>query len=275
LTPSELARITGQIWPESRASSVGIAVVDAGGTAMHGEIDRVFPLASVTKLLVAYATLVAIEEGSVELDAPIELGTSLRHLLAHASGMAPDERRLMAPPETRRIYSNAGFEAVGEVLAAATGIDVRSYLEEAVLTPLGMVSTSLDGSPASGASSTAADLARFAAELMAPTLVADGTLDEATAVQLPGLDGVLPGFGRQTPNDWGLGFELHDAKHPHWTAPNGSARTFGHFGRSGTFLWIDPDAHVGCVYLGDAEFGPWAIDAWPVFNGAVLEAAKG
>ena len=92
-------------------------------------------------------------------------------------------------------------------------------------------------------------------------------------MQLPGLDGVLPGFGRQSPNDWGLGFELRDAKRPHWTAPAGSPRTFGHFGRSGTFVWIDPDALVGCVYLGDADFGPWAIDAWPAFSAAVLEAA--
>ena len=142
-----------------------------------------------------------------------------------------------------------------------------------MLVPLAMDATSLDGSPASGAVSSAADLARFAAELLAPTLIAATTLEEATTVQLPGLDGVLPGFGRQSPNDWGLGFELRDAKRPHWTALTGSPRTFGHFGRSGTFLWIDPDARVGCVYLGDADFGPWAVEAWPAFNAAVLEAA--
>ena len=236
-----------------------------------------FALASVTKPLVAYAVLVAIEEGSLELDAvlPPERGTSLRHLLSHASGMAPDERRVIAPPGTRRIYSNAGFEVIGEMLAAATEIHVDAYLREAVLAPLEMSATTLDGSPGYGATSTITDLARFATELLTPTLIAQTTLDQATTVQLPGLDGVLPGFGRQTPNDWGLGFELRDAKEPHWTAPAGSPRTFGHFGRSGTFVWIDPDARVGCVYLGDAEFGPWAIDAWPAFNAAVLEAAAG
>jgi CubicO group peptidase (beta-lactamase class C family) len=138
-----------------------------------------------------------------------------------------------------------------------------------------MQRTSLEGSPASGAASTATDLARFAAELLAPTLIAAATLDSATSVQFAGLDGVLPGFGRQSPNDWGLGFELRDGKHPHWTAPTGSPRTFGHFGRSGTFLWVDPDARVACVYLGDADFGPWAASTWPAFSATVLEGVGG
>ena len=61
------------------------------------------------------------------------------------------------------------------------------------------------------------DLLAFAGELLTPTLVAEETLAEATTVQFPGLAGVLPGWGRMEPNDWGLGFELRDAKSPHWT----------------------------------------------------------
>ena len=59
---------------------------------------------------------------------------------------------------------------------------------------------------------------------------------EATDVQFPGLTGVLPGFGVQRPNDWGLGFEIRDAKSPHWTGSANSGRTYGHFGQSGTFI---------------------------------------
>ena len=70
----------------------------------------------------------------------------------------------------------------------------------------------------------AGDCCGSAAELLAPTLIAPETLAEATSVQFPGLDGVLPGFGRQTPNDWGLGFELRDAKSPHWTGSLNSPR---------------------------------------------------
>jgi CubicO group peptidase (beta-lactamase class C family) len=251
-----------------------VAVVDRNGTlASRGALDRRLALASVTKPLVAYAVLVAVEEGSLDVDAPIDPGTSVRHLLAHASGMAPDERSALAAPATRRIYSNAGFDVLGHALQTGTGMSTASYLRDAVLDPLSMSDTTLDGSPASGAVSTAADLARFAVELLEPTLVDRATRTEATSVQFPGLEGVLPGFGRQSPNDWGLGFELRDGKHPHWTGARNSPRTFGHFGRTGTFIWVDPDAGLACVCLTDAGFGPWAQAQWPSLSDAVLEAA--
>jgi CubicO group peptidase (beta-lactamase class C family) len=104
--------------------------------------------------------------------------------------------------------------------------------------------------------------------------VAPETLDEATTVQFPGLVGVLPGFGRQEPNDWGLGPELRDAKSPHWTGARNSPRTFGHFGRSGTFLWVDPVAGVALGVLADRPFGDWAVDAWPRLADAVLEEVE-
>lgn len=86
----------------------------------------------------------------------------------------------------------------------------------------------------------------------------------------PGLKGVLPGYGLQNPNDWGLGFEIRGAKSPHWTGSSSSRRTFGHFGQSGTFLWVDPGAGAACVALTDRDFGPWAIEARPPFTEAVL-----
>ena len=86
----------------------------------------------------------------------------------------------------------------------------------------------------------------------------------------PGLVGVLPGLGRQDPNDWGLGFELKDAKHPHWTGAANSPHTFGHFGGAGTFLWVDPDAHAACACLTDLEFAEWALAAWPPLADAVV-----
>ena len=81
---------------------------------------------------------------------------------------------------------------------------------------------------------------------------------------------MLPGYGHQNPNDWGLGFEIRDGKSPHWTGASSSPRTFGHFGQSGTFLWVDPDAGAACVALADRAFGPWAVEAWPPFTDAVL-----
>ena len=86
--------------------------------------------------------------------------------------------------------------------------------------------------------------------------------------------GILPGFGRQEPNDWGLGFELRDAKSPHWTGTDNSPGTFGHFGASGTFLWVDPEADLACACLTDLEFGPWAREAWPRLADALLAEAR-
>ena len=128
----------------------------------------------------------------------------------------------------------------------------------------------LAGSAGAGVSGTITDLAALARELQTPVRVAAETLDEARTVQFPGLVGVLPGFGRQDPNDWGLGLELRDAKSPHWTGTQNSPRAFGHFGRSGTFLWVDPDAGVALGCLTDLDFGDWAAAAWPRLSDAVL-----
>ncbi len=257
-------------WP---VPHVGTAVVDADGTVLgsHGDQERVFPLASVTKLLTAYAVLVAVEEEAITLDDPAGPdGSTVRHLLAHASGLDFSGNRVRAQPGERRIYSNTGFEVLADTVAGRTGIPFPDYLREGVLEPLGMTATSLDGSPAAGGSSTVTDLCRFAAELLRPQVLSPTTLRTATEVAFPGLDGVLPGFGRQTPNDWGLGMEIRGHKTPHWTGDRNSPRTFGHFGQSGTFCWVDPDAGRGCIALTDRDFGGWAARAWPAYADAVL-----
>lgn len=257
-------------WPVETAAA---AVVRADGTraGSYGPAGHRFALASVTKPLAAYAALIAVEEGAIELEEPAgPAGATVRHLLAHTSGLAFDEHRTMAGPGTRRIYSNAGFEVLGDHIAKATDIPFAEYLRQAVLEPLGMTSTDLPGSPAKDGVSTVEDLARFAAELQAPRLLSRETVDGATSVAFPGLTGVLPGYGHQRPNDWGLGFEIRGAKSPHWTGASSSPRTYGHFGQAGTFLWVDPEAGAACVALTDRAFGPWAVQAWPPLTDAVL-----
>jgi CubicO group peptidase (beta-lactamase class C family) len=259
-----------QQWP---VDAVAVAVVDASGVVVdrHGPQDRPFQLASVTKLLSTYAVLLAVQEGALDWDLPAgPPGATVRHLLAHTSGLAYDTPRVSAAPGTQRIYSNTGFVALADAVASSSGIPFADYLTEGVFQPLGMSSSQLVGSAAAGAVSTCADLARFAAELQAPTLLAPQILAEATQVAFPGLDGLMPGFGMQRPNDWGLGFELRDHKSPHWTGSRNSPETFGHFGRSGTFLWVDPMAGAACIALTTRDFGPWARDAWPLFSDEVL-----
>jgi CubicO group peptidase (beta-lactamase class C family) len=146
------------------------------------------------------------------------------------------------------------------------------YFAAAVARPRGLRGR-LHGSPAHGYRGPLDDLLTLGRELLAPTLVAEETLAEASSVQFPGLSGVLPGLGRMEPNDWGLTFELRDGKSPHWTGSHNSPRTFGHFGASGTFLWVDPDAGLACGVLTGRPFDAWAKEAWPALSDAVLDEA--
>jgi CubicO group peptidase (beta-lactamase class C family) len=260
-------------WPVEHVAAVVVAA-DGSIAGERGETGREYKLASVTKPLTAYGVLLAVEEGAVEWDEEAGPAT-VRHLIAHTSGLAFDTDARQAEPGTRRIYSNTGFALLADHLYQSTGIAFADYLAEGVFGPLGMTSTRLSGSAGAGAVSTAADLARFAAELQAPTLISAETLAEATSVAYPGLNGVLPGYGMQKPNDWGLGFEIRDGKSPHWTGTTSSPRTYGHFGQSGTFLWVDPDAAAACVVLTDRPFGDWAVEAWPPFTDAVLAELRG
>jgi CubicO group peptidase (beta-lactamase class C family) len=262
-------------WPAEHAAA-GLATAEAV-VAEHGEVHHRLGWGSVTKLLVAYATLVAAEEGVLDLDEPAgPEGSCVRHLLAHASGLAWDSPRPLGRPGERRIYSNTGYLVLADHLEARAEMPFPDYLHAAVLEPLGLDAT-LEGDAAGGIVGTLGDMLAFGQEALAPTLIAPETLAEATSVQFPGLDGVLPGFGRQTPNDWGLGFELRDAKSPHWTGARNSARTYGHFGSkpgTATFLWIDPDRRLVAAAVADVSFGGWAVTAWPALSDALLEEVE-
>jgi CubicO group peptidase (beta-lactamase class C family) len=253
------------------------ATTKAGGLLQGGEVvdalgprGHVFRWASVTKLVTALAALVAAEEGVIDLDEPAgPEGSTVRHLLAHASGLPFEPGAPTGPPGKRRVYSNVGFETLAEHIAARAEMPFGEYLAAGVLRPLGM-NAELRGSAAAELHGSLDDLLLLARELQRPTLVAPETLAEATSVQFAGLAGVLPDFGRFDPLDWGLGFELRDAKDPHWTGARNSPSTFGHFGGSGTFLWVDPDAGLALGVLTDLDFGDWAKQAWPALSDAVL-----
>jgi CubicO group peptidase (beta-lactamase class C family) len=252
------------------ANAAAAVVRTAGAVAAHGPTGHVFRWASVTKLATALATLVAVEEGVVDLDeAAGPEGATVRHLLAHASGLPFDGGPPIARVGERRIYSNLGFDLLAERVAARAEMPFHRYLAEAIFVPLGL-SAELHGSAASEIFGTLDDAVGLARELLAPTLVAPETLAEATTVVFPGLNGVLPGFGRFEPMDWGLGFELKDGKPGHWSGTLTSPATFGHFGGSGTFLWVDPERSLALVVLSDREFDEWAKTAWPELSDAVV-----
>lgn len=265
--PEVLAQVDA--WPTEAA----VAVVGPGAVLeQRGPVDKPIRLASVTKPMTAYAALVAVEEGALELDEPAgPPGSTVRHLLAHTAGYGFDSGSApLALPGRRRIYSNQGFEVLAAHVEARTGLAFAQYLAEAVFHPLGMDGTTLDGSPAADAVGPLADLARFAGELLEPTLLHPQTVAAFRAVQFPGLSGVLPGHGRYDPLDWGLGVERNFARPGHWGGTAVSPDTFGHFGATGTFVWVDPARHLACVCLSHRDFGDWARTAWPQLSDAVV-----
>ena len=298
-------------WPVDRAAVAVFRFDPLSGAARRHDVDVVgtvgdsedpLPWASVTKPATALAVLVAVEEGTLSLDDPAgPPGSTVRHLLAHTSGLAPEGGPVLAAPGRRRIYSNAGYALLGDLLSRRAGLTFADYLAMGVLEPLGMSGTSLrgvggggesgtgsrSGRPGSPATSPAAspaaaglvgplvDLVALGREWAAPTLVSPETHRTATSVQYPTVAGVLPGFQRFDPCEWGLGVEIRGHKQPHWTGGANAPATYGHFGRSGSFLWVDPVAGFGCAGLSDRPFGPWAAQGWPALADAVLAEVSG
>ena len=97
-------------WPATAAAGFASAT---GLMEKAGPTDQPFRWASVTKLLVALAALDGVQRGLLDLDEPAgPPGSTIRHLLAHASGLAFDSDAILGRPGARRIYSNRGIEIV-------------------------------------------------------------------------------------------------------------------------------------------------------------------
>jgi CubicO group peptidase (beta-lactamase class C family) len=258
-------------WPVSFAAA---GVLSDGGVEKVGDATRVVRLASVSKPVAALAALVAAEEGVVDLDEPAgPPGATVRHLLAHASGLPFEGTEPIARPGRRRIYSNEGFRVLAGHLETRAEMPFPEYVRAAVGQPLRL---GLDptGDPGSGMHASLEDVLTLAGEFLTPTILAGETLAEMTSVQFPGLSGVLPDHGRFDPLDWGLGVQVN-TRPPSWMGTKTSERAFGHFGGSGTFVWVDPERAVACAALTDREFGDWAKEAWPRFSDAVLAEPSG
>ena len=279
-----LDRVAG--WPVAHAT-VGVAAFgllsDGGGTGRPhllgttGPTDRAFAWASVTKTATALAVLVAVEEGTLHLDeAAGPPGSTVRHLLAHASGLGPDPGPPRARPGAVRIYSNTGYRVLGDLLAQRSGLPFAVYLHEAVLAPLGMVGTVLDpdeaaGPAAAGLHGPLDDLVRLAWEWAVPTT--------GRRVNPPGGPvRPIPGPGRRPPRvralrPLRLGPRRGDPRPQ--GSPTGPGRptlrppTATSAGPAPS-CGSDPEAGVSCAGLADRAFGPWAARHWPALADDVL-----
>lgn len=272
-----------------------VAAVDVDGRVVweQGDVARVFPLASVTKIITSLATLREVERGATSLAEVVgrapargsaelpargtgEVGApyTVAHLLSHSSGLAAegDGTAFRDQPGRRRIYSNQGFDVLGHFMEQKTGERTSRWIDREVVAPLGLQSTTVPRSPARSGFGSALDLSVLVEELLQPQLLGSRASRAFTSVALPGLRGILPGYGMQRNNDWGLGVEIKGHKSPHWTPPSASPSTFGHFGMSGSFLWVDPTRDVGAVFLGAEPFGDWHKKNWPLLGEQILQA---
>ena len=262
-------------WPVPRGAAA--ATLPDGSVHTVGDVERRFALASISKMFVGWAVLVAHEEGTLDLDQPAgQPGCTVRHLLAHAGGYGFDGDDPIAKPGQRRTYSNTGIELAASCIEQAAGMPYEQYQREAVLEPLGMGRSSLHGTPAHQFTSTVHDLTLLMREWATPRLVSAASRDEFCTPQFPDLAGIIPGLGRFDPCPWGLGCEIRGTKSPHWSGTIASPSAYGHFGGAGTFLLMEPTTGIGIVALTDRRFDDWSSDAlrlWPLFIDAVLREA--
>lgn len=233
-------------------------------TLMVGDPDAEFALASVTKPIAAWSILIAADQGKLSLDDDAGPdGSTFRHLLSHSSGLPPSKGKPIAEPGRRRIYSDYGFEVLGDAVAERVGMPIQEWVTSTVFEPLEMDTATLDGAIAYSARATADSLAKFVVELMNPTLIPAELAKEAVTPQFAELAGILPGYGRQDQNLWGLGFSIRGEKNPHWLGSDFSPTTFGHFGQSGSFIWVDPEVQKAGLFLGEKPFSEEHIEIWP------------
>jgi CubicO group peptidase (beta-lactamase class C family) len=135
---------------------------------------------SLTKIVTATAAVQLADRGALDLDEPAALyldtlaprkgrdAVTIRHLLSHTAGVANPlpirwvhpagspatessrfarellarHRKVARQPGARTRYSNLGYLALGEIISQASGRPFETYVQEAVLTPLGMDDTS-------------------------------------------------------------------------------------------------------------------------------------
>ena len=175
-----------------------------------------------------------------------------------------------ARPGERRIYSNVGYEALAEHIAQRAETPFADSLASGVLQPLGM-QAELRGSPAADLHGSLDDLVRVRARAPAPDPRRGGDSgggDDGAVLRPRGRAAGLRPL-RSEP----LGPRLRAARRQVTALDRAgkSPRTFGHFGGSGTFLWVDPERGLALGVLTDLEFGDWAKEAWPRLSDAVLD----
>jgi len=275
--------------------------------------DTIFDVASLTKVVAtAPAVLLLVEEGRVRLADPIarylpdfapdggdRARVTVEELLVHRAGFPPDDplelytgsseeifarkfrQPLARPPGTAFVYSDVGYEVLGELVRRVSGQTLDAFARDRIFHPLGMRETAFlplaNGLPAAriapterrddrdhwlrgevhdprafalggvaghaGVFSTADDLARFCRMILA-----GGKLGGVRVLSPLGIDSLTRPryFGDGDVRALGFDIETAYSKNRGDLFPPGS---FGHTGFTGTSLWIDPSSDTFVVFL--------------------------
>lgn len=197
---AEINRFLAENLRHTRLPGVAVAVVNkdgstyfaaAGATSAGGPVDRDTPfrVASVSKSFTAFAVMLLVDRGLIDLDTPVTdylsdfspaddraKAITVRHLLTHTSGMADtgfaemsrpqpaslaeavtrlDSARLVAPPGAQWNYHNPNYHVLARLVEVVSGRDFAAFLKEEIFRPAGMnhtssVSRSTDPAPGLG-----------------------------------------------------------------------------------------------------------------------------
>ena len=190
---------------------------------------------------------------------------------ATCSPMRPASRSTpgapIARPGTRRIYSNYGFEVAAALVAERAEMPFAEYFA-ATWAGTAIAARGLRRLGGVG------DGRRSRSSLPASCRRRGGSRPRRSPrrrrCSSPASSGCCPGSDGRTRTTGGSASSCATASHPTGRARATRRATFGHFGRSGTFLWVDPEAGLALGCLTDLAFGDWAADAWPRLSDAVV-----
>jgi CubicO group peptidase (beta-lactamase class C family) len=147
--------------------------VGAAAEGREATPDTQYRLGSITKTFTAAAIMQLRDAGKLDLEDTLDKhvdsaahAPTLRRLLSHTSGLQREthddawlearfvdvpelletlgEAEQVLPPGARFHYSNLAFALLGIVVERASGIPYAQYVEERLLTPLGLTRTSFD-----------------------------------------------------------------------------------------------------------------------------------
>lgn len=298
------------LWTET----VGFADRETGQRASD---QTMFGTGSVSKMLTAVAVMKLVDRGVVELDQPLVRylpsfrmasdayrDITVRMLLNHSSGFpGTDYRnveatsahpgyveqvlqtlsaaRLKAPPGFMSVYCNDCFTVAEALVQATTGKGYAQFVQDEILSPLGMRNTRyttgafasgsyakayLDGTAqplefvnahgAGGAYSTATDLSRLAMMFLGNGAVGDTRILSGSAVAAMAVDQTVGQFSpaRAASYAWGLGWDTVAAPGLTSVGFDGWLKG-GDVAHYGAAMLVSPQAGLGVVVIGAPGFG--------------------